>query len=71
MSAINKIEQDNVMSFATLTEFDYKQLRSFEDILVSSIQAAEELWQQPKTGMLFFHECYRAWKNKTVLPLPS
>ncbi len=54
MSAVKKIEQDDILSFITLTEFDYKQLRSFEDMLVSSIQAAEETLTTAKNRHAIF-----------------
>ena len=54
MSAVKKIKQDDIVSFATLTEFDYKQLRSFEDMLVSSIQAAEETLATAKNRHAIF-----------------
>ena len=54
MSAVRKIEKDSVASSITLTEFDYKQLHSFEDMLVSSVQAAEDTLAVAKNRYAIF-----------------
>ena len=54
MSAAEAIEQEKSIFSITLTDMDYRQLKSFEAMLVSSVHAAEESLATAKNRYAIF-----------------
>ncbi len=67
MRAAEKIEQDNRMMSVNLTEIDYRRLRSFEDMLVTSIQAAEETLATAKNRHAIFSRMLKRIEDQNGL----
>lgn len=68
LSVAEELEQDNSMDYSkTPVEVDYKQLQSFEDMLVSSIHAAEETLATAKSRHAIFSRMLNRIENKNGL----